>query len=158
MYSTPSKSRKKRKSLTKLDDAIRKRRLRQTESFSKRERAQRLAAKRLRARFRPKQLTRTALSDIVDVELSVTQHSCNDMMAQCRYCDALHFPGEQTGDRFTICCHNGKVMLTGMTAVQDCPPQLRELLTSGTAEANSVREHIRNYNSALAFASLGAQK
>ena len=35
---TSSKRRKKRKSLTKLDDAVRKRRLRQTESFSKRER------------------------------------------------------------------------------------------------------------------------
>ena len=66
----------------------------------------------------------------------------------CLYCNALHFPNEALN-----CCHNGKVSLTQLSSY---PEELKNLLMSNSSKAKNFRQHIRQYNSAFAFASLGA--
>ena len=66
----------------------------------------------------------------------------------CLYCNALHFPNEALN-----CCHNGKVSLTQLSSY---PEELKNLLMSNSSQAKNFRQHIRQYNSAFAFASLGA--
>lgn len=53
-----------------------------------------------------------------------------------------------------MCCSKGKVVLP---ALSPTPPVLAELLQSNSDEAKGFRRHIRMYNSALSFASLGVQ-
>ena len=54
--------------------------------------------------------------------------------------------------KFSLCCGQGKVVLPILAT----PPEiLRRLLTTADKKGRDFREHIRAYNSALAFASLG---
>ena len=70
------------------------------------------------------------------------------MDVQYQYCGALRFEREQLN-----CCHNGKVSLPPL---QEYPEILRLLFYADNAEGSNFRRNIRNYNSALAFASFGA--
>jgi hypothetical protein len=55
--------------------------------------------------------------------------------------------------KFGKCCLSGKILLPDLTA----PPQpLMRLLESQEHDAREFRMHIRQYNAALAFTSLGA--
>lgn len=66
----------------------------------------------------------------------------------CPFCSALRFPGEKP----TICCFSGKVVLAPNTQ----PPELlSQLLTENSVAAKDFRKNIRAYNSALAFTSMG---
>ena len=67
----------------------------------------------------------------------------------CTYCAALRFPKEKMN-----CCHSGKVALE---PVQPYPHELRQLLTGSNAISRNFHDNIRQYNSAFAFASFGAQ-
>ena len=70
------------------------------------------------------------------------------MDVRCQYCGALRFEREQLN-----CCHNGKVSLPPL---QEYPEILRLLFYADNAEGSNFRRNIRNYNSAFAFASFGA--
>ncbi|KAH8975256.1 hypothetical protein BDL97_01G145700, partial [Sphagnum fallax] len=55
--------------------------------------------------------------------------------------------------KYTLCCAQGKVTLPPLAP----PPEpLRRLLTSNELDAKDFRQHIRSYNNALAFTSVGA--
>ena len=66
----------------------------------------------------------------------------------CLYCNALSFTNEPLN-----CCHNGKVNLLKLSEYLE---ELKDLLLTNSTQAKNFREHIRRYNSAFAFASLGA--
>ena len=65
----------------------------------------------------------------------------------CPYCGALRFVNELFN-----CCHNGKVKLLELYY----PDELKEVLTGNSIQSRNFRDNIRQYNSAFAFASLGA--
>jgi len=56
--------------------------------------------------------------------------------------------------QLSMCCKNGKVLLPNLPAT---PQELEVLLTSKESSAIKFRDHIRMYNSVLAFISLGAK-
>jgi len=87
------------------------------------------------------------------------RHTLGEMTTMCGKCDALHFLEERVASsscanlQFTLCCTQGKMTLPPLTP----PPEpLRWLLTSNEADAKDFRQHIRSYNNALAFTSVGA--
>nr|CDJ85606.1 uncharacterized protein LOC100902978 [Haemonchus contortus] len=83
------------------------------------------------------------------------EHYDGPMNVECESCGARHFRSESKGRRtFNDCCNHGTITIEHFTYY---PEELRRLLTSQDAEAKEFREHIRNYNSAFAFASIGAQ-
>jgi hypothetical protein len=73
----------------------------------------------------------------------------------CSECQSINFKNEKPSDgKFTLCCHKGKVKLEPL---EPYPELLKALLTDKKHPnyANFI-ENIRSYNSALAFASMGA--
>ena len=67
----------------------------------------------------------------------------------CEFCDALKLKNE--GHQ---CCHNGKVTLPIPSAY---PIELKNLLINNDIKSKNFKEYIRQYNSAMAFASFGAK-
>nr|CDJ90351.1 Protein Y46B2A.2 [Haemonchus contortus] len=94
---------------------------------------------------------RIALSNVIPEE-----HYDGPMNVECESCGARHFKSESKAGRATFndCCNHGNITLEHFT---NYPRQLYQLLTNQDANAKEFREHIRNYNSAFAFASIGAQ-
>ena len=70
------------------------------------------------------------------------------MNQRCDHCKALAFYNESFH-----CCHSGKVKLDALTKY---PDELRILLTGKSSQAINYQKNIRQYNSAFAFASMGA--
>ncbi len=65
----------------------------------------------------------------------------------------LHPTSSCANPQFTLCCAQGKVTLPLLAP----PPEpLRRLLIGKETDAKDFRQHIRSYNSALAFTSVGA--
>ena len=83
-------------------------------------------------------------------------HYCGSMDVGCESCNALHFEGERTADgKFSSCCHKGKVILPQKREV---PPYLRQILVNPSHDDyQNFQENIRSYNSAVSFASMGAE-
>ncbi|KAF2345947.1 hypothetical protein FHG87_023298 [Trinorchestia longiramus] len=75
-------------------------------------------------------------------------HYTGAMGVRCQFCGALRFQREQLN-----CCHNEKVSLPPL---QEYPEILSLLFDADGAEGSNFRQNIRNYNSAFAFASFGA--
>ena len=78
------------------------------------------------------------------------------MDSMCRHCNALHFRNECVSGRkeeFKQCCHYGSVQLPQLRTY---PDEMKALLQGMDMEGKNFRENIRSYNSALAFASMGA--
>ena len=78
------------------------------------------------------------------------------MNVECRHCHALHFDCEKlskstriSGPLFGMCCLEGLVLLP---ALREWPNVLNHLY-----ERRSFRDKIRQYNSSLAFTSLGVE-
>ncbi|GBM67404.1 hypothetical protein AVEN_188003-1 [Araneus ventricosus] len=68
------------------------------------------------------------------------------MSEQCGFCGSVYWKEEKnTAHKYTKCCHDGKVQLPAFP------------LTENSPDAKNYRKRIREYNSALAFASMGAQ-
>lgn len=88
-------------------------------------------------------------------ELHSLEHSCGAMDVECENCGALHFLDEKMQDgSFRNCCHKGKVRLIR----PEYPMTLRALLeASNDPRFRKFQQQIRSYNSAFAFASMGAQ-
>lgn len=83
------------------------------------------------------------------------------MSIVCSHCDARHWNSEKTSrsrvgsPEFGTCCDHGLVRLPKLLPP---PDELRDLLTNQTdAAAIEFREHIRQYNCALAFTSLSTR-
>ena len=82
------------------------------------------------------------------------EFSCGPLNCQCSNCLSLNFEGEKNRAKlFKNCCRFGRLKLPEIL----CPPVIYNLLTSLNPNAVQFREHIRQYNSALAFSSMGAQ-
>ncbi|KAF2368408.1 hypothetical protein FHG87_000837 [Trinorchestia longiramus] len=75
-------------------------------------------------------------------------HYTGAMDVRCQFCGALRSQREQLNS-----CHNGKVSLPPL---QEYPENLRLLFDADGAKGSNFRQNIRNYNSAFAFASFGA--
>ncbi|KAJ7039360.1 hypothetical protein C8F04DRAFT_934116, partial [Mycena alexandri] len=80
------------------------------------------------------------------------------MDAVCNHCGALHWHAEATSGssaahpKFEMCCNHGKVVLPELPE----PPQpLKRLLVAADTQVIEFRNHITQYNPALAFTSLG---
>jgi hypothetical protein len=72
----------------------------------------------------------------------------------CEECGAKHFKGERPQDKkFHLCCKKGRVILP---PPKECHEPLSKLLQNDHPKAKSLMSKIRNYNSAHAFASMGA--
>ena len=90
------------------------------------------------------------------------RHDLGRMDQACTKCDALHWLLERTTAAgssnshplFSMCCENGNVRLPAMALP---PTQLAYFFSDNTPEARWFRDHIRQYNAALAFTSLGVK-
>ena len=80
---------------------------------------------------------------------NVADFSVGQMNLTCHDCQTLRFPGELHN-----CCHNGKVTLA---ALAPYPPELTDLITHNDFRSQHFLKNIRQYNSAMAFASFGAK-
>ncbi|GBN09787.1 hypothetical protein AVEN_160263-1 [Araneus ventricosus] len=77
------------------------------------------------------------------------------MPEMCEFCGALYWKNEENSSKkYTKCYLDGKVRLPNLT---EAPDLFKELLCSNSQEAKSYRQQIREYNVALAFASMGSQ-
>jgi hypothetical protein len=70
------------------------------------------------------------------------------MTEECEHCHAL-FWKEETN--FMNCCKRGEIVLPPF---RESPDLLKRLLTYDHLDSNSFFQHIRQYNSALAFTSV----
>ncbi|EFX68723.1 hypothetical protein DAPPUDRAFT_329777 [Daphnia pulex] len=96
---------------------------------------------------------RQACKEIV-VEDRVHLHDCGDLTKICSECDAKHFAKEMPKDKkFQQCCAKGNVILP---PAKPCPEPLASLLQNRHPKSKHFMKQIRNYNSAHAFASMGA--
>lgn len=79
----------------------------------------------------------------------------------CTHCGALHWIDERLAGttcrspKFGSCCDHGQVRLLPLP---DPPQPLRQLFVGLTGQDREFRENIRQYNTALAFTSLGVQQ
>ena len=77
------------------------------------------------------------------------------MCNECKFCKAIYSTLEQNSTgKFTLCCSNGKIDLP---ITDNYPEEIRNLLNNQTDESKHFLNNIRSYNSALAFASVGAK-
>jgi hypothetical protein len=129
-------------------DSDRKFQLRQKESDK--ERRERLDRAKQRKNIRSKSTHNIGLK-----ESDVEQHYIGPMVEICTECQSINFKDEKPSDgKFSSCCHKGKVELEPL---EPYPEFLKELLTDKTNHSHkNFFENIRSYNSALAFASMGA--
>ena len=100
--------------------------------------------------------TATAIMNPDEVSDNIVQeHHCGLMTSPCGYCSTNRLTNESTrqGDVFTLCCSKGKVKLPRLFAI---PAWLQQLYQGGDGKCHNFWDNIRNYNSALAFASMGA--
>ena len=134
-------------------DAQRQRLRRQRKSQDDKERRRPSDARRQRNHRQQ----RSSLTELA-VENNVVPGSyLGRMDSVCRHCDALHFKSEIASgrkDEYKECCHYGSIELPKPLVY---PDKMKALLEGVDMEARNFRENIRNYNSAMAFASMGAQ-
>ena len=88
------------------------------------------------------------------------RHSIGSMDVACHHCHALHFDGEKltastrNNKKFGMCCLQGQVQLP---LLPQPPSTLRDLLCGRSPLSPDFFKCIRQFNSALAFTSLGAK-
>ncbi len=81
-------------------------------------------------------------------------HDIGLMSAKCKECDAYMFEIEKHDkfNAYSLCCNYGKVKIL---PIKPPPIDLQELFTEPDTKAKEFRKNIRQYNSALALASVG---
>ncbi|XP_053147640.1 uncharacterized protein LOC128343121 [Hemicordylus capensis] len=90
----------------------------------------------------------------ISIEDSIEEHNCGTLTESCHYCGALYWLNElNCARKYTKCCHDGKTL----KELNEPPDLLKELILTQSTEAKNYREHIREYNAALALASMGAE-
>ena len=88
----------------------------------------------------------------------IDEHTVGTMNYSCPHCGAKFWEREKlstsTKDyfKFSLCCEQGKVVLPTISTPPEC---LMNLLTATDKRGRAFRDHIRAYNSALAFTSFG---
>ncbi|GFV21568.1 ATP-dependent DNA helicase [Trichonephila clavipes] len=83
----------------------------------------------------------------------VEEHNCSKMENICLKCGGLYFGAEKNArGAYTHCCHNGKIIEKASTY----PVEMKGLM-DGSHDLSQHFKNIRSYNSALSFASMGAQ-
>ncbi|EFX69181.1 hypothetical protein DAPPUDRAFT_113831 [Daphnia pulex] len=98
--------------------------------------------------------THRAACKKIESEANVPIHYCGEMNLICEECGAKHFKEERPQDKkFQKCCKKGRVILP---PPKECPEPLAKLLQNDHPKAKHFISKIRNYNSAHAFASMGA--
>jgi len=83
-------------------------------------------------------------------------YNVGTLSLSCQHCGALHYATESLPGHATMlhnCCHNGKIDIMNTPPY---PEKLRMLFTKGDRLSKRFFEHIRQYNSATAFASFRA--
>ena len=85
-----------------------------------------------------------------DVAVLVDSFYAGSMNQVCPHCAALRFKAEM---RPYNCCHSGKVSLPEL---QPCPDEIKNLFNGQDQKSTNFQQNIRRYNSAMAFASMGA--
>lgn len=83
----------------------------------------------------------------------VPDSNMGDMNNICRYCGALLFACEFKDSSSQLCCHKGKVNLEPVDVLQF----LQTLIEQNDHDTSNYLQNIRQYNSALAFASVTAE-
>lgn len=88
----------------------------------------------------------------------VDEHYLGQMTTKCSVCGALHFAQEQPQKKtsFNDCCRHGKVLLDWDTS--DFPTELKKLFLREHALSMEFLLKIRNYNSAMSFASINCKQ
>ncbi|XP_059147684.1 uncharacterized protein LOC131935318 [Physella acuta] len=96
-----------------------------------------------------------AWTDFDDFDESDVQiHDCGHMDQVCEKCRARFFPKERPTDKmFTVCCNKGTIELPQFESHE----YLKNLMLGHDRDSNIFMEHIRSYNSAFAFVSVGAK-
>ena len=86
-----------------------------------------------------------------------TVHHMGRMDIQCSDCGALHWKSERLAgsSKFGMCCFSGKIKIPRL---DNPPPELLHLLSGQEDLCKKFRDHIRNYNNALAMTSLGCDQ
>ena len=85
-------------------------------------------------------------------------YSLDEMNIECSHCHAFHWKAESltsstdTLFKFGMCCYQGKIALSPL---DQPPPELQHYLTDQDDASKHFRDHIRNYNYALAMTSVG---
>ncbi|OXA46564.1 hypothetical protein Fcan01_18731 [Folsomia candida] len=108
-----------------------------------------------RAARRLQTLNQTTLAASINRfnEADLQQHNCIALIAICSFCGAKHFLMERPQDKkFTQCCQKGKVVLPPIKLALG----IEKLMKKEHEYSNNFFENIRSINSALAFASMGA--
>jgi len=88
------------------------------------------------------------------------RHSLGGMTVECQHCHALHWDSEKlttstlSNKKFGQCCLQGQVDLPPFPPP---PPTLKSLLSGISPFSDTFRKHIRQYNAAFAFTSLGVK-
>ena len=113
------------------------------------------AARHMRSLALQREIERKLDSDRID-EQSIVEYYLGSLNAECQFCKSLNFTKERPTDgKFNSCCHKGKVKLPEPGS--EYPETIRDLLTNPSNPQHShFMEYIRNYCSAVAFASFGA--
>lgn len=100
--------------------------------------------------------TATSLSAAKLQETPLQEHYCGKMNIVCHSCGSKNFIDEATGKNstsFTPCCQKGKIKLDPITVSL----YIKNLMKGQHELSKNFMEHIRSFNSSLAFASTGAQ-
>ncbi|KAF4530354.1 hypothetical protein B566_EDAN018479, partial [Ephemera danica] len=82
--------------------------------------------------------------------LPIAVNNLGSMSLLCNHCGAAFFQGETVG---SSCCQHGSITLPPFSPI---PQLFLDLFTSMEQQAKRFRKSIRKYNTALSFASLGA--
>ena len=82
------------------------------------------------------------------------------MDVECSDCGALHWRSEMlahttASPKFGMCCFSGKIKIP---KIDNPPPELLHLLSDQDNISKKFRDHIQNYNNALAMTSIGCQQ
>ena len=85
-----------------------------------------------------------------DSAVLVDSFYAGSMNQVCPHCAALRFKAEL---RPYNCCHSGKVCLPQLLPI---PDEIKNLFTGQDEKSKNFQQNIRRYNSAMAFASMGA--
>jgi hypothetical protein len=91
------------------------------------------------------------------ISQQILRYDAGRMKVECRSCKALMWIDERSNKAFSnpifhICCGKGKYVLHPFPKT---PPLLSGLLKGNTPQCKEFRSHIRTYNNALSFTSLG---
>lgn len=97
--------------------------------------------------------------DLVNTHLLATSdhtepHYLGRMNIKCNFCFALHFAEEKLSNKkFSDCCKKGEVIIPSASPY---PHLLKMLMTKQHVHSKNFMANIRIYNSAMSFASIGA--